>query len=645
MEHQHAFNQFCSVCGCNNPLLEVLKDELAKHAEKTLQAAASLVAPAASGAKSVIFSGGTIRPMINGATAAVEALGISGGHVVAQGSLAQVQDYLQKQKITPTRITLKADQVLLPGFIEPHVHIVPTALMACGEWLDLGPFDKQDLLTAYDFEYIRQKIQNALESSKSSYGDNKWLLGHTVDPALMPFTPASDTNPQATLQEINYQQLDSVSSDVPILLVSASMHTLYLNTPALIALYNKSNKLKNKYQTVEEYISETNGLLQEKVQMMPALAAIPEEQLSQMLIQMPEQVKNMFMRANAMGVTMMYDAGMSHVLQLGLSKKMDLHPHLMRVGAALTVESQEDADKLPNYKTISHYENVYFSHVKIVSDGSNQGLTGYQLEQYCCNKSNNFGVFNFPENGTAMPQETPPSTTTPSNYTNMVSTVMEKGWPIMIHANGDVAVSYALQALSCATPSAGLRHRIEHCSLLTPSTLGQMQQYGVSPSFLIGHVGYWGHVFKEAIFLQKADQLDLCQSSIDHGLKLTLHSDNAVTPLGPLRMMEQAITRIMEGAPDPSSADAVLMPSECLTPEQALTAITYDAAWQCNAENWFGSLAVGHYADFVILDKDPLTMGSSEKSNYENYYKKIRNIPIYQTWVGGVLAFSSETNG
>ena len=47
-----------------------------------------------------------------------------------------------------------------------------------------------------------------------------------------------------------------------------------------------------------------------------------------------------------------------------------------------------------------------------------------------------------------------------------------------------------------------------------------------------------------------------------------------MSPLGPLRLMEQAITRIMEKDPD----RRVLNVDERLTPEQALLAVTYDAA-------------------------------------------------------------------
>jgi predicted amidohydrolase YtcJ len=159
-----------------------------------------------------------------------------------------------------------------------------------------------------------------------------------------------------------------------------------------------------------------------------------------------------------------------------------------------------------------------------------------------------------------------------------------------------------------------------------------MKQLEVSPSFLIGHVGYWGYAFQEAIFGDKSIMLDLCNAALKAGMKITLHSDNQVSPLGPLRMMEQSVTRIMEADPELGTLNA----PECITAEQALTAITYDAAWQCYAEQWTGSLKAGNFADFVVLQQDPLSI--------KDPYMNIRNIDVLETWVGGLQVYSSKVS-
>jgi predicted amidohydrolase YtcJ len=323
----------------------------------------------------------------------------------------------------------------------------------------------------------------------------------------------------------------------------------------------------------------------------------------------------------------MYDAGMNDSSQNLLLDYIKYFGRKVRIGAAYVCDANS---LIPIYTPPSEYSDVYLGHIKLVSDGSNQGLTGYQSVEYCCPAPNPYGIFNFTDPGQSRPS------TPPNAYTNLVNSVMNaSGWPIMIHANGDYAVDFAISAMIGA--GAGTndhRNRIEHCSILSPELIQQMATYKISPSFLIGHVGYWGYAFLEAIFKSKAQYLDLCNSALAAGLRISLHSDNEVSPLGPLRMMEQSITRIMEAMPSSNTeiTTVSLNPDECITPEQALRAITYDAAWQCYADDWIGSLDIGKYADFVILDQDPLSL--------TDYYMNLRNIPVAETWLGGECVYT-----
>ncbi|WP_200890415.1 amidohydrolase [Pseudoalteromonas luteoviolacea] len=269
--------------------------------------------------------------------------------------------------------------------------------------------------------------------------------------------------------------------------------------------------------------------------------------------------------------------------------------------------------------------------VKLVSDGSNQGLTGYQSEQYSCNPKNNYGIFNF-NTLPATSSDTHTQGTSKPNFQTMVNTVINKGWPMLIHANGNHAIDITLDVYENALQGqSGLssRHRIEHCSLLSDLSAQRMQQLGISPSFLIGHVGYWGYAFEQVIFKQKAQLLDRCQTMLGLDARITLHSDLSVSPLGPLRMMEQAVTRVMEKSPEKT----VLNEAECITRAQALRAITFDAAWQCHVDKWLGSLDTGKLADYVILEQDPMTIEDPSK---------IRDISVEQTWVGGRLRYPRQ---
>ncbi|MEB0227256.1 amidohydrolase [Pseudomonas sp. 10S4] len=635
----------CTHCGCENPIWNALKHTFDPTA---LASQLPKLGPEPD-SESVIFTGGVIYPLKDGnMDERVEALGIHGGDVVASGSLGHVQAHMKAKGIAWTTRQLDG-KTLLPGLIEPHVHIVQTC--AIEGWLDLGaiqdssnpddvkgPRDiKQDqrLRPRYDWNWLKEEINKHIPEDTST-----WILGRMVDPALMPFTEVKNGLNQLTtfycdIDETgdNVGNLDNIVSQNPLLMVSASMHTFYLNTAACKAVYNSHNpsskKLREHYATCQDFIDATRGNLQEEAGMMPAILSIPLKQALDVL-NIFNHLKAYFDKASSRGVTLLYDAMMDTFSKIVLGIYDLKHHSNVRIGYAAPYDS---IGKKYHPVTKEAARRFYQGGLKLISDGSNQGLTGYQAQPYCCETKPELGNFNFCD-----PDGTTTPTVIPDAYQTTINTAMKDGWPLMIHANGDRAISFTLSAYEAALKkTSGLekRHRIEHCSLLTEDHLKDMKRLGISPSFLIGHVGYWGYAFEKAIFEEKATKmLDLCKSALDHGLRISLHSDCSVTPLGPLRSMEQAVTRKMEGMRDAQGhfisdprQQPILNEAECLTRQQALKAITYDAAWQCHADQWMGSLQDGHFADLVILEQNPLDEKVPATS--------IRDIKICETWKGG----------
>ena len=153
----------------------------------------------------------------------------------------------------------------------------------------------------------------------------------------------------------------------------------------------------------------------------------------------------------------------------------------------------------------------------------------------------------------------------------------------------------------------------------------KMQELGLSPSFLIGHVHYWGKAFVEDIFgPEKAAKLDRTGACEDLGIRWTVHSDDPVTEMNPLRCIENAVTRNMW------RSDQLLSPEERVPVEAALRAMTIDAAWQCHSDHEVGSLEVGKFADFVVLAEDPLAVEP----------ERLAQIQVLETWVGGRQVYS-----
>ena len=82
--------------------------------------------------------------------------------------------------------------------------------------------------------------------------------------------------------------------------------------------------------------------------------------------------------------------------------------------------------------------------------------------------------------------------------------------------------------------------------------------------------------------------------------------------------METAVTR-------KTKSGLILGIGQSITAQQALKAVTYNAAWQLHMENKIGSIEVGKYADFTLLSGNPYKLPAQEW----------KNISVKQVWLAG----------
>ncbi|RLC54734.1 MAG: twin-arginine translocation pathway signal protein [Chloroflexi bacterium] len=89
-------------------------------------------------------------------------------------------------------------------------------------------------------------------------------------------------------------------------------------------------------------------------------------------------------------------------------------------------------------------------------------------------------------------------------------------------------------------------------------------------------------------------------------------------PANPLSLMKTAATRLTRAGDQLGAAEAI-------STAQALRAVTIDAAWQLFAEGDVGSIEAGKFADFVILERNPLNVAAEE----------LAGIEVLGTWLAG----------
>ena len=150
-----------------------------------------------------------------------------------------------------------------------------------------------------------------------------------------------------------------------------------------------------------------------------------------------------------------------------------------------------------------------------------------------------------------------------------------------------------------------------------------MKELGITPSFFVGHVYYWGDRHRD-IFLgdERASRISPLASALRNGLRFTVHNDTPVTPVNPLLLVWCSVNRL-------TREEKVLGPDQRIGTYEALRAVTIDAAWQNFEEQSKGSIEPGKLADFVVLAENPL----------EVHPEHLKDIEVVETIVGGETVF------
>ena len=208
--------------------------------------------------------------------------------------------------------------------------------------------------------------------------------------------------------------------------------------------------------------------------------------------------------------------------------------------------------------------------------------------------------------------------TPPETFEHVARTYWNAGFKIHVHCSGDLGVELALdtlEKLQWERPRFNHRFTIEHFGVSTPEQVRRMADLGALASVNIYYVHELGDAYwKNKLGHERASQMSRLGTLARHNVTTALHTDFTMAPALPLNSAWVAATRISE-------AGHVMGPEERLTLDQALRAITIDAAYILGLENEIGSIRGGKTADFTILEQDPYEVGA----------ENLREIPIWGT--------------
>ncbi|HUN78130.1 MAG TPA: amidohydrolase [Solirubrobacteraceae bacterium] len=506
-----------------------------------------------------------------------EALAIRGDRVLAVGSATDV-----KRHFTPgTEIVDLDGRTILPGFVEPHLHVLMSAL-AAHWWLDVTPL----VLPS------KERVLAAVRDAAAQGGRGGWVVGFGYDPSRLP----------PDYPELDADELDAVAGGVPTLLVNQSGHVAYANRAALAAAgIGPDTPDPPAASFGRDSAGRLTGIVYEGPAIQAFLGAMPQPTSAQVAAMTAQTLRELAAR----GCTTIYDAGIGlvagaaeHELLRDLAHAPDAP---LRIRGAFTPELAQTLGAVPG-EGDDRYSVVG---IKFWADGSTQGFTAALEQPYLDGRGR--GRLNHDD----------------ERLREQMLRWHRAGWQILVHSNGDRAIEQVLgcfESILGQEPPSRVRHRIEHFTLAQDEQAQRAAALGLAVSHTINHIYYWGESLRDYVLgAGRAAQIHSLARDFEHGICASCHSDSPVSPVDPMLALRTATTRLMR------DSDDVLGPFQQLDLTRALRTVTANPARQVLLEDRVGVLREGMLADLVVLDRDPRGVAP----------ERLHELRVLETWLGG----------
>jgi predicted amidohydrolase YtcJ len=506
-----------------------------------------------------------------------DAIAIRDGRVLAVGRWDQIAAH----RGTSTAIVELDGRAVLPGFVEPHVHLIFTAITEnlCVDTSPIAAPTKQAALAA---------LHEACERAPRG----EWVLGFGFDPSrLFPDHPG-----------LTADELETASGGRPVFVLNQSGHIGYVNHAALAAA---SVDADTPDPPAGSYVRDASGRPTGELHEPPAFAGFAPHFPKPSAAELAELCRQTMRGWAARGCTSIFDCGIGSVAGAGdvaLMRALAAEPDApLRLRGALVPEVADEVGAQPGPDDAG----LALCAIKFWADGSTQGFTGAVTEPFLGGRGR--GDLNH----------------STDELRERMAAFHHDGWQLVVHANGDRAIDQVLDVYGSilkGETAAERGHRIDHFTVAREDQVARAAELGVGVSHTIGHVHYWGKAFREYVLgPERAERILPLAEDFRLGAGASLHSDSPVTPVFPLLYLRSAVTRLV-GEHGPALGEPQRIPLD-----QALEAVTWRAAEHARLAGSVGRLTEGMSADLVVLDRDPHDVEPSE----------LHKLGVNETWLGG----------
>jgi predicted amidohydrolase YtcJ len=478
----------------------------------------------------------------------VSAMAVRDGRIVAVGGESLGGRFAARE------IVNLEGQTVMPGFIDSHTHV-------------RGQPRRYIELT--EVESIEQLL-DLVTAKAAELGPGEWITGYGWSEDEL----AEQRRPLRA-------DLDEAAPDNPVILTRAGGHSAVCNSAALdLAEIDRSTPDPPGGVIEKGPDGRLNGVIRETQDMVGKL--VPESTFEEKRPDLIRRLKDQFRH----GITSLTNA----------SASIEEFEEWERVYAGHGDELPRAAVQIlwPGSEKIEAFgkkfgdgdERLRVGPIKLFVDGGFTGPAAYTIEPY-----------------KGQPEYRGKLNLTEQELHEAIFAANKKGWQLGIHAIGDAAIELTVNELVAAleeSPKPDHRHYLNHFTIKPPDeTMRQMAEHGIAitqqPNFTYTLEGRYA----EHLDGERLETNNPLRSPMDAGIFVAISSD--VLPIGPPVGLYAAVTR-------KGMSGRVFGPSEAITIEEALTAYTRNGAWLSFEEDSKGSLEPGKWADFIVLEQDPLTM-------------------------------------
>lgn len=519
---------------------------------------------------------------VNNASPLAQSMAIKNGKIIYVGDNESVNEFIGDN----TEIKDLAGKLVLPGLHDVHIHPLESASEATHftlpEYADINEY------------------QAVIENASIQHSDAKWLIGygHNID-GLLELTQS----PRAAI--------DQVVNDRPVIIMEQTSHSMWVNSKAL-SIANITQQSRDPIGGVfgRDESDVLNGILYDNAGNLVMDLAMQsqgdeatENYFGFLEYTQPELLKH--------GVTSISDARVYWQRgQLDTWLKLANDDALkMRVSLGLWAYPEaSDESQLAQLKSLyqaSQDSLLKVDQVKVYMDGILVNTTAalkapYEYSWLALDGDKGLNYF---------------SQARLAKYIEVLEPI---GFDFNIHGIGDRGIHEALNAIEAGSKGIG-RHRITHLEVVDSLDLPRFKELGVIADAQVAGEFTEPHHWPEMTPLlghQRSDRLVPIASLVEQGAMLTLSSDWNVSTLNPFVGIAHAVSR----AP------------EAISIEQAIEAYTINAAYAMRQEDRVGSLVAGKEADFIVLDRNILTLDAAQ----------IKQTRVLESYVQGEVVFTAK---